>query len=105
VRPNSYLASPMVEIEVGTGDAARTLHAHSKLLEQSPWMAQQIASFSDDATSRQIEFKTEDSDTVGAFLQFLYTGEYYPKRQGDVLESVPGAASDGGEELLRHASV
>lgn len=45
---------------------------------------------------------------MGAFLQYVYTGEYYPKRSGDFLEGgagQPSQALDGGEELLRHAKV
>ena len=109
------------------------LRAHQALLERSPFFATAIAAFSPDATTRRIEFPSEDEEAVGAFLQYLYTGEYFPRRVGDGLESVPpgartgerGAAAaasaegeegaeggaegdaddDSGEGLLRHARV
>ena len=46
-------------------------------------------------------------DTVGSFLEFLYTGEYFPKKLPGqrVLESDPSlpAVDDTGVHLLKHA--
>lgn len=49
----------------------------------------------------------EDLAAVGAFLEFLYTGEYYPKRTGErVLENASTTGLDEtGDELLKHARV
>ena len=71
------------------------------LLEQSDFVKTSLAA----SGSRQVSFPDEDIDSVGAFLQYLYTGEYFPKKVADTLESVPGQAQDGGEELLRHGRV
>lgn len=55
----------------------------------------------------------EHIDAVGCFLQYLYTGEYFPRRieskggaQGG-LEEDPSAPSvdDSGEQLLKHARI
>ena len=45
---------------------------------------------------------------MGCFLQYLYTGEYYPKVLGDgKLESDKGGQTtdENGEQLLKHAKV
>ena len=50
-------------------------------------------------------------DAVGSFLQYLYTGEYFPRllREGReaTLEADPSipASDEGGEHLLRHGRV
>jgi hypothetical protein len=55
----------------------------------------------------------EHIDAIGCFLQYMYTGEYFPRRiesrggaQGG-LEEDPSAPSvdDTGEQLLRHARI
>ena len=42
---------------------------------------------------------------MGAFLEFLYTGEYTPRKVGDRLEGASATTIDDGAELLRHARV
>lgn len=58
---------------------------------------------------RQIELVDFDFDAVGCFLEFLYTGEYFPKKLPGqrVLESDPAVPSvdDSGDQLLKHARV
>lgn len=58
---------------------------------------------------RQIELVDYDIDAVGCFLEFLYTGEYFPKKLPGqrVLESDPTVPSvdDSGDQLLKHARV
>lgn len=48
-------------------------------------------------------------DAVGCFLEFLYTGEYFPKKIANtrVLESDPSLPQidDTGAQLLKHARV
>jgi len=102
-----YLRSPIIEIVVGAGDAQTLLTAHQALLVQSPFFASAVAQFSPEATTRRIEFATEDLDAMGCFLQFLYTGEYFPKKTGDMLERIDGREreSDDGDQLLKHARV
>ena len=58
---------------------------------------------------RQIELLGEDIDAVGSFLEYLYTGDYFPKKVPGqrTLEndpSLPGV-DETGEQLLRHARV
>ena len=56
---------------------------------------------------REIELPDEDVAAVGSFLEFLYTGEYFPKKLPGqrVLESDPRlpAVDDSGTQLLKHA--
>lgn len=49
----------------------------------------------------------ESLDAVGCFLQYLYTGEYYPRKTGDGLELDTDETStgDSGDQLLKHARV
>ncbi len=58
---------------------------------------------------RQIELPDEDNDAVGSFLEFLYTGEYFPRKVPGqrVLETHPSLpeVDDSGEHLLRHARI
>ena len=43
---------------------------------------------------------------MGSFLEYLYTGEYYPRRSGDGLEGgASSALEDDGGKLLEHARV
>ncbi|MCJ1400971.1 hypothetical protein MMC11_004182 [Xylographa trunciseda] len=102
-----YLKSPIIELLVGQGEDQTLLTAHQALLTKSPFFADAVAQFSDEATTRRIEFANEDLDAVGCFLQYLYTGEYFPKKIGDALESDPAQSMNGddGEQLLKHAKV
>lgn len=58
---------------------------------------------------RQIELSNEDVDAVGCFLEFLYTGEYFPRKVAGqrALESGPAVpkVDDNGDQLLKHARV
>jgi hypothetical protein len=58
---------------------------------------------------RQIELPDYDIDTVGSFLEYLYTGEYFPKKLPGqrVLESDPAIPSvdNSGDQLLKHARI
>ncbi|MCJ1438620.1 hypothetical protein MMC27_008010 [Xylographa pallens] len=102
-----YLKSPIIELLVGQGEEQTLLTAHQALLIKSPFFADAVAQFSTEATTRRIEFANEDLDAVGCFLQYLYTGEYFPKKVGDALESDPAQAAigDDGDQLLKHARV
>lgn len=62
--------------------------------------------------SRRIPLPSESLDAVGCFLQYLYTGEYFPRKLDDALDSAglehdPDVPSidDTGDQLLKHARV
>lgn len=110
-RPLSYLRSPIIELSIGAGDDMTTLFAHQALLARSPFLVDALAAFDPDVPAvRRIEFESEDVQTMGSFLEYLYTGEYFPKKTGDGLEGAAesmaaAAAEDDGERLLQHARV
>ncbi|KAI1448519.1 hypothetical protein F5Y02DRAFT_431312 [Annulohypoxylon stygium] len=79
------------------------------LLTQSPWFLEACAAFTDDGSPRQVELAGEELDAVGCFLEFLYTGDYFPKKLPGqrILEADPSipAVDETGEQLLKHARV
>ena len=106
-----YLKSPIVEIIVGGGNGgdeeATTITAHQAILTKSPYFAERIGAYTD---NRQVELPDETIDTVGCFLQYQYTGEYFPRRIPNIpdgLESDPSVPSvdDTGAQLLKHARI
>ncbi|KAI9791075.1 MAG: hypothetical protein M1816_004306 [Peltula sp. TS41687] len=103
-----YLKSPIVEILVGSDNDPTLLTAHQGLLTQSPYFASMCALFGDEEIKR-VELPDHDLDAVGCFLQYLYTGEYFPKKLHDsrTLESDPSISKidNTGEQLLKHARV
>ncbi|KAL3425015.1 hypothetical protein PVAG01_04296 [Phlyctema vagabunda] len=104
-----YLKSPIIGLLVGQGEEQCLLTAHQGLLIQSPWFAEACGKFSDDVSDRRIDLVDEDLDAVGCFLEFLYTGDYFPRRiagQRD-LEREPGIpeVDETGDQLLKHARV
>ncbi|KAH9900456.1 hypothetical protein F4778DRAFT_143444 [Xylariomycetidae sp. FL2044] len=105
----SYLTSPVVTLLVGSGNEETILTAHQALLLQSPYFADACAAFTDDGSPRQIELATEQMDAVGCFLEFLYTGDYFPKKLPGqrVLEQDPSLpdVDETGDQLLKHARV
>lgn len=56
-----------------------------------------------------MELPDYELDAVGCFLQYLYTGEYFPKKLHDSrsLEHDPSIPKidNTGEQLLKHARV
>ncbi|KAK7751801.1 hypothetical protein SLS62_006287 [Diatrype stigma] len=105
----SYLTSPVVTLIVGSGENETILTAHQALLVQSPFFAEACAAFTNDGSPRQIELTGDETDAVGCFLEFLYTGDYFPRKlQGQrALEQDPALPSvdESGEQLLKHARV
>jgi hypothetical protein len=105
----NYLASPIVTLVIGSEPASSVLSAHQGLLEQSPYFATACSAFVDDGTPRTIELLEETVESVGSFLEFLYTGEYFPKKLPGqrVLEHDPlaPAVDDTGDQLLKHARI
>ncbi|OCT48709.1 hypothetical protein CLCR_05082 [Cladophialophora carrionii] len=103
-----YLQSPIVRIIVGSDGDETTLTAHKAILQQSPWFEERLSELSDD--DLRIEMRDEALDAVGCFLQYQYTGEYFPRRLPNVPDglepdpSVP-AVDNTGAQLLKHAQV
>ncbi|EFY90550.1 hypothetical protein J3459_002517 [Metarhizium acridum] len=104
----SYLSSPVVTLVVGSDENQTLLTAHQALLCKSPYFQDLCQRFVDDGSPRQIEL-SEDTLAVGSFLEFLYTGEYFPRKiPGQrVLEVDPEMpkVDDTGVHLLKHARV
>jgi hypothetical protein len=104
----NYLMSPIVTLLIGSGDQS-ILSAHQGLLTQSPYFKDICDRFVEDGSPRQIELPEYDIDTVGSFLEYLYTGEYFPKKLPNqrVLETDPAIPSvdDSGDQLLKHARI
>ncbi|RYO87737.1 hypothetical protein DL766_004993 [Monosporascus sp. MC13-8B] len=105
----SYLTSPVVTLIVGSGENETILTAHQGLLTQSPFFAEACAAFTNDGSPRQIELTNDETDAVGCFLEFLYTGDYFPKKLPGqrTLEPDPSLpeVDETGEQLLKHARV
>lgn len=91
---------------VGQHEQHSILSAHQDLLTKSPFFEQKCADFAAGGP-RRIDLVEEDVDAMGSFLEYLYKGEYFPKRMGEHLEpdaSLPEIDEDG-EQLLKHARV
>lgn len=108
-----YLKSPVVELVVGGrngGDKEPTvITAHQALLTKSPFFAQRLSDLSDSEPKR-VELPDETLDAVGCFLQYQYTGEYFPRRLPSVpdgLEQDPSVpmVDETGAQLLKHARI
>ncbi|KAF2137975.1 uncharacterized protein K452DRAFT_291010 [Aplosporella prunicola CBS 121167] len=107
-----FLKSPIIELLVGKGEEQTLLTAHQALLVKSPYFETECAKFEDgDDTKRRIELPDEDLDATGSLLEYLYHGEYFPKRTSDhkdaALEQDPTIPTpdEQGVGLLKHARV
>ncbi|KAH0536995.1 hypothetical protein FGG08_006167 [Glutinoglossum americanum] len=103
-----YLQSPIVELLIGAGEHQTLLTAHQQLLMRSPYFADICLRFGETSTRRRIDLIDYDIDPVGCLLEFLYTGEYFPRKVDEGrLEDDPSvpAVDDSGEQLLKHARV
>lgn len=103
-----FLKSPMVQLAVGSGDEQTMLTAHQALLTKSPFFSQKLANLPNDRP--RLNLPSESLDAIGCFLQYQYTGEYFPRRipsNPDGLESDPTmpAVDETGAQLLKHARV
>lgn len=101
-----YLRSPIIQLNIGAGDLATTISAHKAILTQSPYFADLLAD--EDVTFADLP--DEDLDAMACFLQYQYTGEYFPRRltnQPEGLEHDPSvpAVDSTGAQLLKHARV
>ncbi|KAL6710972.1 hypothetical protein ACN47E_006847 [Coniothyrium glycines] len=104
------MKSPIVEVVAGSGDAKTTYSAHQAVVVKSPEFAKQVESFSPSGP-RQIAYPDCDVDAMGSVIEYLYTGEYFPKRttaaRDAPLEKDPRlpTADDDGLGLLVHARI
>lgn len=103
-----YLRSPIIELLIGTGDEATIIGTHQNILTESPFFAQRVAALS--GSFRQIALPDESLDAVACFLQYQYSGEYFPRRlpsTAEGLETDPSVppVDDTGDQLLKHARV
>ena len=61
------------------------------------------------AKKRRIELPSEDLDAVGCFLEFIYTGEYFPQKIAGqrvlAKDLTMPDLDETGEQLLKHARV
>ncbi|CAO2652832.1 Nn.00g022430.m01.CDS01 [Neocucurbitaria sp. VM-36] len=104
------MKSPIVEVIVGSANNRITYSAHEAVLIKSPEFAKQVEQFAPGGP-RQITFTDVDVDAMGSVVEYLYTGEYFPKRTSSArdapLEKDPRqpTADDEGLGLLVHARV
>ncbi|KAK6501502.1 hypothetical protein TWF481_009340 [Arthrobotrys musiformis] len=101
-----HLQSSIITLSVGDSPAT-TIAAHQSLLNKSPWFVAHFASASNPAV---VSLPNENLDAVGCFIQYLYTGDYFPriiKQKGEeTLEKDPSQSDpDDGDHLLKHARV
>ncbi|KAK3902913.1 hypothetical protein C8A05DRAFT_33376 [Staphylotrichum tortipilum] len=79
------------------------------LLVRSPFLREACEQFAEGGSPRQIELPDEDLDATGCFLEFLYMGDYFPRKvQGQrTLEKDPSIPDVDmtGDQLLQHAKV
>lgn len=106
-----YLKSPIVELAVGTGEEETLLWAHQAMLVKSPYFAEICGQFGAGATRRRIDLPNDDLSAAGSVLEYLYNGEYFPRRlsasKDAPLEPDPSLPSpdNTGAALLQHAKV
>lgn len=111
-----YLKSPIVELSVGGGsdntadsEEPTILKAHQAILTQSPYFASALSGLGQGAPLH-ISLPTESLDAITCFLQYQYTGEYFPRRLPSIpdgLEADPSLPEidNTGAQLLKHARV
>lgn len=102
-----YLKSPIITLHIGSGDGAAQLTAHQALLIKSPFFVDAIAPNSA-SPKHSIDLKDDDLEATSCFLEYLYTGEYFPhKLPTGTLQPDPSAPSvdQTGAQLLKHAKV
>jgi len=103
-----FLKSPIITLVVGPPDREIALTAHQLFLSRSPFF-QNIFTAS---PTRSVSLPDDDLDAIGCFLQFLYTGEYFPRitknpSGEEHLERELGTVEidEDGASLLKHARV
>ena len=106
-----HLQTPIVTLAVGLEGSPTSITGHQSLLSKSPFFRSYFASSTSPHT---VPLPDESLDAVGCFIQYLYTGEYFPKiiktkegKDGEVLERDPAQSEkdEEGHHLLKHARV
>lgn len=104
-----YLRSPIVELIVGRDDNKAILNAHQALLVRSPFFNDACAQFGSDTPVKSVDLSEESLDAVGCFLEYLYTGEYFPQKvagqRGLAKDPSVPDLDQTGDQLLKHARV
>ncbi|KAI4943693.1 hypothetical protein J4E86_009658 [Alternaria arbusti] len=104
------MKSPIVEVVVGSGNNRTTYSAHEAVLVKSPEFAKQVEKFAPGGP-RQIVYTDCDVDAMGSVVEYLYTGEYFPKKTSAArdapLEKDPRqpVTDNDGLGLLVHARI
>ncbi|KAF9693983.1 hypothetical protein EKO04_007766 [Ascochyta lentis] len=107
---SDLMRSAIVEVVVGSGETKTTYSAHEAVIVKSPEFAKQVEQFAPGG-ARQIVFSDCDIDAMGSAIEYLYTGEYFPKKTSSArdapLEKDPRqpVPDDDGAGLLVHARV
>ena len=106
----SHLKSPVVTLLVGPPEREAVVTAHQMFLSRSPYFHNIFST----SPTQTVQLPNEDLDAVGCFLQFLYTGEYFPRiiknpHGEEHLEKETSGSSneidEDGNCLLKHAKV
>lgn len=107
-----YLKSPMVQLIIGAGPEEQILTAHQAILTQSPYFANILhpSRASTVSSELKVHLTNESLDAVSCFLQYQYTGEYFPRcteATPSGLETDPNVpvVDESGSQLLKHARV
>ncbi|KAK3208882.1 hypothetical protein GRF29_69g38105 [Pseudopithomyces chartarum] len=104
------MKSAIIEVVVGSDPSQTTYSAHEAVLVKSPEFARHIEQFTAGGP-RQIIMPDVDADAMGSAIEYLYTGEYFPKKTSSArdapLEKDPRqpTADDDGLGLLVHARI
>ncbi|KAF2443000.1 hypothetical protein P171DRAFT_433360 [Karstenula rhodostoma CBS 690.94] len=104
------MKSPIIEIVVGSGAERTTYSAHEAVLVKCPAFATEVEQFAPGGP-RQIIMSDVDADAMGSAIEYLYTGEYFPKKTSSgrdaPLEKDPRqpAPDNDGLGLLVHARI
>jgi len=96
-----------VTLNIGPSDSQTTLSAHQALLLKSPFFEDAIGPDSP-SPKTSVDLLDEDLEATSCFLEYLYTGEYFPhKLPSGILQTDPSTPSidDTGAQLLKHAKV
>ena len=94
----------MIELLIGSGADQTLLMAHKALLTKSPFFLQKL----EPSDTKRIELSDDDLDAMSCFLEYLYTGEYFPhKLPSGNLQVDPSQPKldESGAQLLKHAKV
>ncbi|KAL2047132.1 hypothetical protein N7G274_001151 [Stereocaulon virgatum] len=102
-----YLRPPIISLLTGRPTNPTALFVHEALLLKSPFFRTAISPDSP-SPKRSIPLPDSDLEATSCFVEYLYTGEYFPhKLPSGSLQTDPStdAIDSTGAQLLRHAKV